>query len=145
VARVGDQELVLDERVLAARPGLAAHAGTRVIMGVRPEDMEDAAVAGDVSAGRRLSATVDIREDMGAEVFVHFALAAPPVRGEDIRAAVGDDELEATAESVRRGGSLFVARVDRTSRAREGERVELAVDTARLHFFDTATGSSIWD
>jgi multiple sugar transport system ATP-binding protein len=46
---------------------------------------------------------------------------------------------------VRRSGSLFVARVDRTSRAREGERVELAVDIRRLHFFDTATGSSIWD
>jgi multiple sugar transport system ATP-binding protein len=145
VARVGDQQLALDERVLAARPALSSHAGTRVIMGVRPEDMEDAAVAGDVSADHRLSATADIREDMGAEVFVHFGLAAPPVRGEDIRAAVGDDELEATADSVRRSGSLFVARVHRTSRVREGERVELAVDIGRLHFFDTATGSSIWD
>ena len=45
---------------------------------------------------RLLAANVDIREDMGSEVFIHFAIAAPPVRGEDIRAAVGEEALEAT-------------------------------------------------
>jgi multiple sugar transport system ATP-binding protein len=80
---------------------------------------------------------------MGSEVFVHFAVAAPAVRGEDVRAAVGDEAIEATAEHARTEGSLFVARVDRASPAREGDRMELAVDTRRLHLFDIETGLAI--
>jgi multiple sugar transport system ATP-binding protein len=144
-AQLGDQRLLLDEQVLAGRPGLARREGTRVIMGIRPEDMEDASLVADAPPERRLSATVDIREDMGAEVFVHFGIAAPPVRGEDVRAAVGADELEATEQVVRKAGSLFIARVDRASGVREGGRVELAVDTRRAQFFDIPSGEAIWD
>ena len=144
-ARVGDQALAIDDRLLAARPGLARYEGRRVIMGIRPEDFEDASVAGGAPSDRRLGAVIDIREDMGSEIFVHFAVAAPPVRGLDVRAAVGEDTIEMTAEHAREEGSLFVARVDRTSPAREGDRLELAVDTARLHFFETATGLAIAD
>jgi multiple sugar transport system ATP-binding protein len=144
-AQLGDQRLLLDEQVLAGHPGLARREGTRVIMGIRPEDMEDASLVADAPPERRLSATVDIREDMGAEVFVHFGIAAPPVRGEDVRAAVGADELEATEQVVRKAGSLFIARVDRASGVREGGRVELAVDTRRAQFFDIPSGEAIWD
>jgi multiple sugar transport system ATP-binding protein len=144
-ARLGDQRLILDDRLLTERPGLARHEGRRVIVGIRPEDFEDAAVAGDAPTDRRLSAMIDIREDMGSEIFVHFGVAAPPVRGSDVRAAVGEEALAITAEHVREEGSLFIARVDRTSPAREGDRIELAVDTARLHFFETETGLAIAD
>jgi hypothetical protein len=78
-------------------------------------------------------------------VFVHFGIAAPPVRGEDVRAAVGADELEATEQVVRKAGSLFIARVDRASGVREGGNVELAVDTRRAQFFDIPSGEAIWD
>jgi multiple sugar transport system ATP-binding protein len=143
IAQLGEQRLALDEHVLSARPGLTRYEGERVIMGIRPEDLEDAALVDGAPADRRLSAVVDIREDMGAEVFVHFGVAAPPVRGEDIRAAVGDEAIEATEEHTRREGTLFVARVDRASPAREGDRVELAVDTRWLHFFDIDSGEAI--
>jgi multiple sugar transport system ATP-binding protein len=144
VAQFGEQRLLLDDGVLASRPALREYEGKRVIMGIRPEDLEDASIAGRVGDGRRLAAVVDIREDMGSEVFVHFGVAGPPVRGEDVRAAVGDDAIEVQDES-RRGESLFVARVDRESRAYEGDRVELAVTTRRLHFFDIPTGHAIYD
>jgi multiple sugar transport system ATP-binding protein len=78
-------------------------------------------------------------------VFVHFAVDAPPVRGEDIKAAVGEDTIEATEAQTRRQGTLFVGRVGRETRAREEERIDLVVDTRRLHFFDTETGSGIYD
>jgi hypothetical protein len=52
---------------------------------------------------------------------------------------------EVIAEQARRRGTPFVARVDRDSGAREGERVELAVATSRLHFFDPATGDAIYE
>jgi multiple sugar transport system ATP-binding protein len=145
VARFGENALELDERTLADRPGLREFVdGPRVILGIRPEDLEDASLEPAAPDGRRLAAVVDIREDMGSEIFVHFGVQAPPVRGEDIAAAVGEDAIEATAELTRKHGSIFTARIDRESTAREGEPIELAVNTRRLHFFETETGRGIY-
>ena len=107
--------------------------GKRVILGVRPEDIEDAAFG----EGQRIRAVVDIREDMGSEVFVHFGIGGKPVVGEDVKAAVGEDAAE-----VKR--STWVARVDRDTQAAEQREIELAVDTNRLHFFDPETGEAIY-
>ena len=145
VATFGEHSLRVDDDVLATRPALKRFEGRRLILGIRPEDLEDASVVGGAPDGRRLAATVDIREDMGSEILVHFGVGAPPVRGEDVKAAVGEEAIEATAAQAKEKGSLFVARVDRASRARERDRVELAVTTDRLHFFDPATGLGIYD
>jgi multiple sugar transport system ATP-binding protein len=101
------------------RPQLAAFAGRRVILGIRPEDLDDAHIAGRSESGT-IAAVVDIREDLGSEVFVHFGVGAPAVRGEDVQAALGEEALEATSDQARRKGSLFTARVSRESHAREG-------------------------
>jgi multiple sugar transport system ATP-binding protein len=145
VARFGDHELEVGDDVLGERPALPRFEGRRLILGIRPEDLEDAAVVGGAGDRRRLAAVVDIREDMGSEILVHFGVGAPPVRGEDVQAAVGAEAIEATAAQAKEKGSLFVARIDRASRAREGEPVELAVTTSRLHFFDPETGLAIYD
>jgi multiple sugar transport system ATP-binding protein len=133
VARFGDRSLRIGERVLSARSALPRFEGKRVILGVRPEDIEDAVFA----TGEPLSAVVDIREDMGSEVFVHFGIGGKPVVGEDVRAAVGEDAAE-----VKR--SIWVARVDRDTKAAEQRSIELAVDANRLHFFDPETGDAIY-
>jgi multiple sugar transport system ATP-binding protein len=133
VATFGDRTLPVGERVLASRPGLPGFEGRRLILGVRPEDIEDA----KFGSGEPLSASVDIREDMGSEVFVHFDPGAKMVAGEDVRAAVGEDAAEVK-------GSAWVARLDRETAAAEQERIELAVDTNRLHFFDPETGDAIY-
>ncbi len=145
LAEFGDHRLRLDSSVLAARPALERFEGTRVIMGIRPEDMEDAAIATlQPSDERRLKAVIDICEDMGSEILVHFGVRAPPVRGEDVTAAVGEEAMAATEEQARRKGSLFVARLMRGTRAREREQIELLVRTERLHFFDPQTGRGIY-
>jgi multiple sugar transport system ATP-binding protein len=142
--RFGENQLRLDDETLAERPALSAFEGKRIIVGIRPDDIEDARLEPGAPDDRRFSAVVDIREDMGSEVFVHFAVDAPPVRGEDVKAAVGEEAIEAMEAHAREKGTLFVARVGRETRAREDERIELVVDTRRLHFFDTATGSGIY-
>jgi multiple sugar transport system ATP-binding protein len=81
---------------------------------------------------------------MGSEIFVHFGVGGPAVRSEDVAAAMGEEALEATMEQARKKGSLWVGRLDRESRAREGDRVELVVSTKRLHFFDPETGRGIY-
>jgi multiple sugar transport system ATP-binding protein len=143
-ATFGEHRLRIADAVVAARPALPGFEGRRIILGIRPEDLEDAALERAVPSERRLSAVVDIREDMGSEVYVHFGVGARAVRGEDVKAAVGEDAIEARQVASEAEGSLFVARVDRATRAAEGQRIELAVDTDRLHFFDPATGDGIY-
>src|SRR5947207_4139 len=133
VARFGERSLRVGERVAASRPALQGFEGKRVILGVRPEDIEDASFG----SGEPFGAVVDIREDMGSEVFVHFDPGAQMVAGEDVKAAVGEDAAEVK-------GSAWVARLDRDTAAAERKRIELAVDTNRLHFFDPETGDAIY-
>jgi multiple sugar transport system ATP-binding protein len=128
-----------------ARPDLVRFEGRRLILGIRPEDLEDAALVSGTPPDRRIAATVDIVEDLGSEMLVHFGVQAPPVRGQDVEAAVGHEALEATEEAARKKGTLFVARLDRASRARAGEPIEVAVKAGRMHFFDPETGLGIYD
>jgi len=137
-------ELVVPPPVLEARPGLGAYEGGKVVVGIRPEDMEDAAfVEGDLD-GRTFTASLDIREDMGSEVYAHVPVEAKLVVTAGLKEALGDEAVEADAEAARRGRRRFIARLDRMTRARENEPLTLAVDTRRLHFFDEETGRAIY-
>jgi multiple sugar transport system ATP-binding protein len=141
-AEVADGRVRFGEHALPA-DGLAGYEGRKVALGIRPEDLEDAALS-DAPPEHRLPVTVDLREDMGAEIFLHFSVDAPHVATEDVRDAVEADEaVAALEEQAVRAGTPFVARVDRESRAREGDRVEVAVDVRLLHFFDLETGEAI--
>jgi multiple sugar transport system ATP-binding protein len=143
--RFGPHALRVDDATLAARPALRAYEGRKLALGIRPEDLEDAALedaalAGGASRGQALSVTVDIKEDMGSEVFLHFEVDAPPVLTEELQEAVGEAPLQSADR-----GSPWVARVERATAAREGARVQLAVTTSRLHFFDLRSGEGIYE
>ena len=143
-----EAELVESDGTLVARfgphelptPGgaaIRARAGSSIALGIRPEDVR---LSG---AGAPLEVTVDIKEDMGAEVYLHFAVDAPPVTSDELRELVGDEALEAADVQTHHHGSPFVARVERGADVREGEKAVLSVDTSRLHFFDLETGDSL--
>ena len=136
----GEREVQFGPHVLpvADRPELGAHAGRRVGLGIRPEDIRAS------GPGAPLEIAVDIKEDMGAEVYLHFAVDASPVRSDELREIVGDEALEAAVEQTHHHGSPFIARVERGTAVREGERAQLVVDTSRLHFFDLETGDAIY-
>jgi multiple sugar transport system ATP-binding protein len=137
--RFGPHTLPLD----AGGAALTAYEGRKVALGIRPEDLEDAALV-DAPENGRLPITVELREDMGAEIFLHFSVDARHVATEDVKDAVEADEAVAALEqhAVARG-TPFVARVGRESASREGEAAEVAVDLRRLHFFDLETGAAI--
>jgi multiple sugar transport system ATP-binding protein len=144
VVRFGPHRVRIDDATSTQRPALRGYLGRKVALGIRPEDLEDASIGTGASAERRISVVVDIKEDMGAEAFLHFAVDAPPVKTEELAEVVGAEALEAATEQTARHGTPFIARVDRSSAAREGDRVELAVDTRHLHFFDLASGEAIF-
>jgi multiple sugar transport system ATP-binding protein len=135
--------LTVPEALRSARPRLAAYAGKRVIVGIRPEDLEDAALARS-NGGDVVSVRVDIREDMGAEVYAHFRIDADPVDSEEVLEAMEEEDVAGAVRERMRGGVPFVARLDRVTGAREGDPLNLAVDTSRLHFFDPDTGAGIY-
>jgi multiple sugar transport system ATP-binding protein len=138
----GPHRLAVPAEVAGARRGLARYAGRKVALGIRPEDIEDSSGA---APGERLDASVDIREDMGSEVFLHFAVDAPPVRDAALDEIVSREALAAADVQTHHRGNPFVARVSRGTQAREGGSVRLAVATRHLHFFDLETGEGIYE
>ncbi len=113
-ARFGNSRLVVED----ARPELHAWEGRDIVLGIRPEDLEDAAFTPEPSPGRTLDVVCTLREALGSEVLVHFAVASD-------------------------AATTFVARVHPQTAAREGDRLRLAVSTKRLHFFEPESGRAI--
>jgi multiple sugar transport system ATP-binding protein len=139
--------LPVPAEVLAQRPALKAYAGRPVVLGIRPEDMEDASLVSDAPAERRLSSTVELREALGSDVIVHFTLATPQALTEDVKELaidVGAEALEHVERRSEGGEANVVARLNPRTRVQKGEPIELVVDTARLHFFDRENGSGIY-
>jgi multiple sugar transport system ATP-binding protein len=147
VVEFGGLRLQVPDQVFADRPDLKAYVGKRVVLGLRPEDMEDASLISDAPEERRLRATVSLREALGAEVLVHFPVSAPPVLTEDTRELAtdfGQDILESTEAKARAGTSAFMARLNPSTTAEEGDSIELVVNVNRFHFFDEETGLGIY-
>jgi multiple sugar transport system ATP-binding protein len=142
-ARFRSGSLTVPKSVTDARPRLAAFAGKRVVLGIRPEDLDDASLA-RFEASAVFPVQVDIREDMGAEVYAHFRLDADPVDSEEVLEAMEEEDVPGAVRERMRGGVPFIARLERGTRAREGDRLDIAVDTRRLHFFDPETGAGIY-
>jgi multiple sugar transport system ATP-binding protein len=142
--RFGSTRLEVPPAVRGSRPTLAAYEGKQVVLGIRPEDLDDASLARFGTSGV-IGVTVDIREDMGAEVFAHFRVDADAVETQEVLEAMEEEDVPGAVRERMRGGVPFIARLERGTRAREGDRLDIAVDTQRLHFFDPATGTAIYD
>jgi multiple sugar transport system ATP-binding protein len=140
----GPHTLPLEDDVLWARPALREYVGRKIALGIRPEDLEDASLVPTSPSDRRLRVRVDIKEDMGSEVYLHLASEAPTVQADELREIVGEEALEAAEEQTHHHGGAWTARVDRRTLAREGDEIELAVSTGHLHFFDLESGAGIY-
>jgi multiple sugar transport system ATP-binding protein len=143
---VGGQELSLGSAVLAARPALRRYFGRSVVVGIRPEDMEDAAL-GNAPSGSTLRSTAELVEAMGSDVLVHLGVDAPTVETDDTRELARDAGTDVLGALTLTGAarSVVVGRFNPRTRVREGEPVTVRIETDRLHFFDPDTGLSIWD
>lgn len=144
----GGHRLRVDDEVLEARPALQRYEGDRLVVGIRPEDMEDASLVAGAAEDRRIPAVVGLREALGSEVLVHFTVKTPPVLTEDTKELavdVGTETLQVLEERARQAQTEFVARLNPRTKVQEGERIEVFVDTRRLHFFDVERGLGVYD
>ena len=146
VAAAGTERIALGDETLSARPALKQFEGKPVILGIRPEDLEDAELA-EAAAGRTLSGDVQLTEALGSEVMVHFSIDATHAITDEVRELqkdAGTAEM-GMASAQEGGGATMVGRFGARSRARKGEPIKVAVDTRALHFFDPETGLGIYD
>jgi multiple sugar transport system ATP-binding protein len=145
-ATIGDQKIALGAETLENRPALAAYDGKPVIIGIRPEDLEDAALVGDAPGDHRLRGRLELREALGSEIMAHFAIKGAHAETDETRELARDagaqDETQVGAQE---GEAVVVGRFGARSRIKEGEQVEAVVDTRALHFFDPETGQGIYD
>ena len=143
----GGQDLVIPHDVARRRPALAGYAGRVLAVGVRPEHLEDAAVARN--GGSRLRGRVLLTEALGSEILAHVEVDAKPVVTDDVvEGAVVDAEEQAVAadlmgDSGNANKTTFVGRFDPASRVKPDNSVELAVNTEKLQFFDLETGFAV--
>ena len=135
---LGSQRIPLHDAVYAARPGLRAFAGQRVVLGLRPEDLPATGTAPSTDAS--LVADVVLVEELGSELLVHFSIDATRVQAEN--------PAESEAEEMKSTGAIAiqgegVARVAPRSSVRAGDRTSFTLHPERLHFFDPVTQLTI--
>jgi multiple sugar transport system ATP-binding protein len=145
--QLGKQRVELDPEALAAHPALERYVGRDLIVGIRPEHLEDAALATDAPANRRLRGRVVLREALGSEIVAHIGIDAKAALTEDVRELAEDTDAVTVGdlEDMAREGTEVIGRFNARSPAHQGDEVEVAVDTRALHFFDPETGMGIYD
>jgi multiple sugar transport system ATP-binding protein len=143
--KVGSQSLTLPPELLEARPGLRGYKDRKVVIGIRPENLADAALESAPQPGSTLVADVELIEALGNELQVHFLMDATRARSEEAQAAAETRGLEGIGLQAGGTRSEGVARVSPRSELRAGSRATFVVDTVRLNFFDYESGAAIWN
>jgi len=146
ICRVGGQTLAVPAHLARDRPGLEAYAGKTIGLGIRPEQLEDAALAADAPEEATLRGKVVTTELLGSEVLAHVEIEAAPVVTQEVREVLEDVDrsmvvdLESEARARR---TLMICRFGIGSQARAGAEVRMRIDTGRLHFFDLESEAAI--
>jgi multiple sugar transport system ATP-binding protein len=115
----------------------------QLIVGIRPEDFEDAARvdAESLHRGITFKAKLDLVEAMGAEFYAHFGVDSEQLDSSELQDL--RDDAGGSEETSDSGGAVLVARLDPQSSARSGEQAELWIDTTKMHFFDAESGQAL--
>ena len=114
-----------------------------VVLGVRPESLDDAAIETDSPADRRLRGKVVLTEALGSEILVHVAIDAKAALTEELR-ELEEDVDGAPPESAERNSTIDRLSLQPALAGAGRDTVEIAVDTRSLHFFDQTTGLGIY-
>ncbi len=141
-ARFGDNRITLPAEMVARRPALEAYIGRDVVLGIRPEDLEDGAVA--PPGLPTIPGHVRLVEALGSEVVAHFDVAAPPAVTEETRELAADVGDDIAFERLEQETTTFVGRFSPRSDVKQDQHIRVAVDTRALHVFDPETALAIY-
>ena len=128
-------EARLPDQLRQALDGAAADRD--VILGIRPEHFEDAAIVGD-KPGATFDAAIDIVEAMGSDIYAYFTVKGEVAHSRDL-----DDLAKDTGNDLHSEGVPVTARLDAVSEVRRGQTTRLWYDTAKMQVFDAASGKNL--
>ena len=147
VCRIGAGELGLPSEFIRDRPALRRYLGRAVAIGIRPEDVFDAAALSGSAPPGRLRGVVRATEALGPELLAYVDVEARPVVGEDVLEGLVDlEEAQVVADIKTEGGpqhATLVGRLPSASLVRPDDTIDVTVATSRLHVFDLETGEAI--
>jgi len=146
-AQIGNQKLSLGPETLENHPALKAYVGKQVVLGIRPEDLEDSALEPGAPADRQLRGRLELKEALGSEIMAHFAIKGAHAETDETRELAKDVGAEGAEQpiGVREDEAVIVGRFGARSRIKQGDEVSAVVDTRALHFFDPQSGIGIYD
>ena len=147
ICAIGSQRLELPGTLLTRLPAIRAYVGKTVALGVRPEHLQDAALAGHLGEGASvLRGRVITTELLGSEVLAHVEVDAAPVATQEVLEVAGDTD-RALAEDLRSDASerrtTFVCRFSTETAVRAGDEALVSVATDKLQFFDLETETAV--
>ena len=134
--QLGSQSIAVPTEAIEARPALASYLDQPVVVGIRPEDLDDATIFPDHPGDQRIHATIDVREALGAETLVHFGVDAPHVDSGD------PDALDELGDE---SSSRCTGRFSPLTEANVGETIQITVNASKFHFFDKTSHLAIRD
>jgi len=143
---LGTASLELDEATLSKHSALGGYEGRDVVLGIRPEDLEDAVLS---EGGERplLDGRVILREALGSLVLVHFTISARQAVTEEIRELAEDAGDDRAVEQLKAGAqaasATLVGSFSPRTRVATGEQIKVSLDQRGMHFFDPHSGLAI--
>jgi multiple sugar transport system ATP-binding protein len=116
-------------------------AGRQVIMGVRPENFEDAALVSeqDKTHGVTFTTNIDVIESLGSDVYAHFTLE----QGQATSSELTELAIDSGASDILEGGLAVVARLNAETKIKEEEQAALWFDPSKIHLFDPHSGANL--
>ena len=114
--------------------------GQEIVLGIRPEAFEDSIYANTKEFSEKLDIEVSLIEQLGSDSYIHFYKDIKPVQTEAIEEILADEGEDI---SVLGDQTKFIARVNPNSAVKEGDKITLAIDPSKLHYFDPTSGNAI--
>ena len=134
--KFGDDEV----KVASAPEALASYEGKEIVVGIRPEAFEDSVYANDKEFSEQVAIEVKLLEQLGSDTYVHFYKDINPVQTEAIEEILADEGEDI---SVLGNETKFIARINPNSTVEAGQKINLALDPSKLHYFDPDSGLAI--
>ena len=134
--KFGDNEI----NVVNAPEALSDFEGKEIIIGIRPEAFEDSVYANKKEFSEQVSIEVSLLEQLGSDTYIHFYKDIRPVQTEAIEEILADEGEDI---SVLGDETKFIARINPNSILKEGQKINLALDPTKLHYFDPESGLAI--
>ena len=126
--------------VASAPKDLMKYEGKEIVVGIRPEAFEDSVYANEKEFSEYIEIEISLLEQLGSDTYVHFYKDIKPVQTEAIAEILADEGEDI---SVLGSETKFIARINPNSSVEEGQKINLALDPTKLHYFDPDTGLAI--